>query len=397
MTAAGTRPHLLVTYDFPPIGGGISRWMAELARHYPPGRLIVASASHPGSAEADAAVPAPVDRIPGPPRRLRTLPGVVAWSRRLSGVARRSGAGFVWCGNLKPAAYAARWLRHRHALPYGILLHGHDLLVLQDRTRHHPSKRPMARALLGSAAALVTNSRFTGALCRAVLDELRMPAAAARVRVVPLGADVERYRPGIDAGEVRARYGLPAGGRWIVTVARLTPHKGIDTTLRALVQLRDTAPELRYLVVGSGAYRAELEALVHALRLDDRVWLLSGVPDADLPALYNLADVYVQVSRRSATHVEGFGIATVEAAACGRPVIAGRSGGMADAVRDGETGLLVDPESPDEIAAAIARLLADPATARALGDAGRRAAAEYYNWPRVARDLVGIGDELACT
>ena len=117
---------------------------------------------------------------------------------------------------------------------------------------------------------------------------------------------------------------------------------------------------------------------------------LADMSDVDLPLAYALAEVYVGVSRLTARDVEGFGIALLEASASGKPVVAGRSGGMPDAVREGETGLLVDPEDAESVARTIEALLEDPARGRALGAAGRRAVESFYNWPRVVADLRAI-------
>jgi phosphatidylinositol alpha-1,6-mannosyltransferase len=130
------------------------------------------------------------------------------------------------------------------------------------------------------------------------------------------------------------------------------------------------------------------------LRLGERVRFLGAVGDHDLPAFYNLASVYVGASRRAdRLGVEGFGISLVEASACGLPVIAGNSGGVPDAVRDGETGVLVPPEDPAAFAEAICRVLADPGAARRMGQNGRRAVETYFNWDRVVRDLRHIAGE----
>jgi phosphatidylinositol alpha-1,6-mannosyltransferase len=120
------------------------------------------------------------------------------------------------------------------------------------------------------------------------------------------------------------------------------------------------------------------------------------VPEAELPAVFNIANAYVGVSRRDdGSRVEGFGVALAEASACGLPVIAGQSGGLAEAVHDGETGLVVNPDDPEAVATALKRLLGDQLLARRLGQAGRKAIETYYNWDRVIRDLRDIESQVS--
>lgn len=376
------------------MGGGIARWMGALADHYPAGGLITITGSVPDAEAADAERRNRVVRIPVQSRRLRTIPGLLRWSRRVAVIARRERARFIWCGNIKPAAYPARWTTERTGIPYGVLLHGGDLLILQHQIHRSTLKWRAARALMGSAAVLVTNSEYTRGLAEGVLGELNLACTPGRIRVVPLGTDPEFFRPGLDTAAVRKRYDLPDDGRCLMTVARLVRHKGIDTVIRALARLRGHAPDLRYLVVGAGERLDELKALAGELGVGERVHFLTGVPDEDLPALYNVADVYVQVSRRAENGVEGFGIAITEASACGVPVVAGRDGGMPDAVRDGITGVLVDSESDEAVANAVKRLLDDPAGARLMGAGGRAAVESFFNWDRVTRDLMAIGAEF---
>jgi phosphatidyl-myo-inositol dimannoside synthase len=386
-------PHLLLTYDFPPIGGGIARWMAELAKRYPAGSLVVSTGQCGDSSDVDAGFPNRVDRLGIPSRRLRTIQGILLWSRRVAVLARSTDAEFIWCGNVKPAAYPAKWTVERTGVPYGILFHGGDLLILQHQIHQSAVKRTAAAALLSSAAVLVANSEWTRDRCLTVLSELEIEVPDDRVRVVPLGADPAFFRPGLDTRDVRARYGLE-GGRWLVSVARLTRHKGIDTALKALARLRPRYSDLRYAVVGSGEEREALEAEARELGVADQVRFLTDVPDRDLPALYNCADIYLGVSRLMEQRVEGFGISLAEASACGIPVIAGRSGGTSAAVRDGETGLLVDADGVDPVVEAVSGLLGDPARRARLGAAGRRAVESHYNWDRVTGDLRRIGHEL---
>ncbi len=367
--------------------------MGELARRYPPGTLIVSTGQHPNSSAVDQQFPNRVDRLSARSRRLRTLQGTFHWFRRVTALAGTVPVSFIWCGNLKPAAYPARWAKKWIGVPYGVMLHGRDLLILQDQVRRSYLKRRAARALLRQASALVTNSSWTADLCRAVLAEIQIDAGSDLIRVVPLGADPVSFRPGLNSSEIRERYALQ-GRRWLLSVARLTRHKGLDSGIRALADLGSTYPDLGYIIVGSGEDSAYLSGLSHSLGVADRVRILSGVPDADLPGLYNCAQVYLGLSRLMERQVEGFGISLVEASACGLPVLAGRTGGIPDAVRHDETGLLVEVERPEEIRAALRRLLDEPGLAVRLGEAGRRAVESYYNWDRVTADIARIGGEL---
>jgi phosphatidylinositol alpha-1,6-mannosyltransferase len=384
---------MLLTYDFPPMGGGIARMMGELARRYPAGTLVVSTGRYEGGPEMDAGLANVVDRAGVASSRLRTLHGLLAWSRRATDLARAVHPEFVWCGNLKPAGYPARWVRQRVGIPYGILFYGTDLLLLQRRIRRSAVKRQTARALISCAAVLVAISRWTRDLCLSVLDELGLDRGRLDLRTVPLGTDPARFHPGIDPSSVRSRYGLDQG-RWLLSVARLTPHKGIDTGLRVLAQLRERYPDLGYAVVGSGEQLPALQEMARNLGVADRVRFLTAVPDSDLPGLYNCAEIYCGLSRLTEEAAEGFGISLVEAAASGVPVVAGRSGGVPETVHEGETGLLVDPGRPDQVCGALQSLLDDRTLAGRLGAAGRRAVETYYNWDRVTADLAGIGHEF---
>jgi len=388
------RPQLLLTSEFPPMSGGIARWMGELARRYPQGSLVVSTGQVADSDEVDERLPNRVDRLALSVKRLKTLPGILHWSRHASVLARTLDAEFIWCGTLKPSAYPAKWVRERVGTPFGVIAHGSDFLTLRHETHRSAIKRRVAKGLLDAASVIVANSTWTRDLCLSVLGELGVTLSEDRVRVVPLGTDPEFFRAGIDTKAVQEKYGLEPG-RWLLTVAPLAPSKGVDTVLRALATANGEFGDLRYAVVGAGAELAPLKALARKLGVTQRVRFLTEVPDADLPALYNLATAYVGLSRQTGLDVEGFGISFAEAAACARPVIAARSGGIPDVVADGETGLLVNAEKPDEVVQALGRLLKDAKLATKLGKEGRARVERFQNWDRVTRDLRAIAQEFA--
>lgn len=384
---------LLLALNFPPFGGGIARMMGEVAHRYPAESLTISTGTWEGSEASDPGFLQTIDRVAVRAKRLRTLNGLIRWTARAASLVARTRPGFAWCDEVKPAGYAAAVLRGRYGLPFGVIAHGADWLLLEAKLRRSRVKRWAARRILSRCSVVVANSRWTADQARSVLGGLGCHALAADVRVVHLGTSPARFRPDLDAEPAHRRYGLD-GGPWLLTVARLDFHKGIDTVIRALPAIRTAFPTVRYAVAGVGSRQRALEQLVASCGLGDVVRLLGFVPESDLPALYNAVDVFVLASRRYDLLVEGFGIACVEASASGLPVIATRSGGLPEAVRDGETGLLVEPDDPAAVAAAAIRLLGDRALAARLGAAGRAAVETYYNWERVAGDLIRIDREF---
>jgi phosphatidylinositol alpha-1,6-mannosyltransferase len=385
MTAGAPRS-LLLTHDFPPMGGGIARALGEIARHAPEGRLVVSTARLPDCAAFDAGCAATVDRLPFPPARLRSLSGLAWWAARSGRLTRRHGTEFVWAGNLKPAGYVARWLRARRRLPYGLIVYGLDVQRLAAQVVESRGKRRMARLIIGGAAGTVAISSWTAGRFRDLAELLELPDAMARVRLVSPGVDAGRFRPGIATEAARAAYDLD-GRPWLLTVARLVRHKGIDVGLRVVRRLKDEGLDVGYAVAGAGPEAARLREQAAELGIGDRVRLLGHVPDPHLPALYNVASLYLGPSRQEAEEVEGFGLSLLEAAASGLAVVAGQGGGTGDAVADGITGLLVDPTSVPAASVALRALLEDPSRARVMGQAGRTRVEREFAWSRVVHDL----------
>ncbi len=174
----------------------------------------------------------------------------------------------------------------------------------------------------------------------------------------------------------------------VVSVSRLVPRKGMDVVISAAAALAPRHPGLRVAIAGGGRERARLERLVATTGAPVR--MLGRVPDADLPGLYGCADVFAMLCRNRwrGLEQEGFGIVFLEAAACAVPQLAGDSGGAAEAVVDGETGLVVrEPESVDAVVASLDRLLGDAELRRAMGAAARRRAETEFSYDRLARRL----------
>lgn len=270
-------------------------------------------------------------------------------------------------------------------IPYIVYVNGGDLLREKRKASRSALKRATARRILGGASGIAATSAWVAELTREVMHQVgvnEVPPIAA----LDLGTDPETFTPQRDTGALRKKWDV-GDAPILLTVARLVPHKGQDTIIHALAILSDEFPDLRYVLVGEGHDEARLLALAVDLRVADRVVFAGALTDAELPEAYATSTVYVGPSRvDKEINVEGFGISFLEASSSGLPVLAGDSGGVRSAVRDGETGLVIPPTNVAAWVAAIRELLRDENRRAAVGRAGRDAVVSHYNWDRVARD-----------
>ncbi len=254
-----------------------------------------------------------------------------------------------------------------------LTLHGSEILRFAGR----PHWRRLFQKLLDRADRVGVVSEFNRELLRenfrVKLDKIVRVAGALR-------SDFPRLRP---PRAVKAPVTL-------LTVGRVHPRKGQHCVLEALAQMNPRPPaQLEYLIAGpvvQPEYQQRLEML--AKNCGVAVRFLGNVPDTALPALYAQADIFVMTPVPYGPSVEGFGLVYLEAAAAGLPVIAHRTGGVAEAVRDGVTGLLVGPADRAGLAAAIRTLAGDPAKRAALAAAGQARVGEL-SWARNVAALFG--------
>jgi len=211
---------------------------------------------------------------------------------------------------------------------------------------------------------------------------------AERIRILHPGVSHERF--------AAARKPQRSPGRMILTVSRLNErYKGHDMVIRALPLVRAKCPDIRYVVAGEGQLRPYLTQLAASIGVDDIVQFAGEVSDEVVIELMQACDLVVQISRESADGgAEGFGIVCLEAAAASKPVVAGRSGGLTDAVIDGVTGLLVDPNDLEAIADAILTILLNPDLGSRLGRAGQARVANEFTWDHMAQRARSIFREV---
>lgn len=270
-------------------------------------------------------------------------------------------------------------------IPYIVYVNGGDLLREKQKASRSVLKRATARRILGGASGIAATSAWVAELTREVMHQVGVNETPP-IAALDLGTDPGTFSPQRDTGALRRKWDV-GDAPILLTVARLVPHKGQDTIIHALAVLSDEFPDLRYVLVGEGHDEARLLALAVDLRVADRVVFAGALTDAELPEAYATSTVYVGPSRvDKEINVEGFGISFLEASSSGLPVLAGDSGGVRSAVRDGETGLVIPPTNVAAWVAAIRELLRDENMRVAVGRTGREAVVSHYNWDRVARD-----------
>ncbi|MBK8248191.1 MAG: glycosyltransferase family 4 protein [Gemmatimonadetes bacterium] len=383
------RQHLFLTQDYAPDLGGMARRHVELCRRFPHGSVLVSTVAAPEAAPFDAQEPYAIARERFPFAQAKVFTNQVRWAAHLVRLLDR-GVGVVHLGNIRPCGYAVMMARRMRNFPYVVYVNGGDLLREERKVGEQGIKRWSARDILGHARGIVANSAWTADLARRVMRSSGVRGLP-EVAAIDLGTDPVHFHPARDQGTLRRQLGI-GGAPLLVTIARLVPHKGQDTVIDALPHLD---PDVHYLVVGGGEYRAAFEARAVARGVAGRVHFLGAVSDDLVAEAYATASVYVGMSRLDhGINVEGFGISFVEASASGVPVVAGDSGGVRSAVRDGETGLVIAPDDATLLAATIRGLLSNDARRRAMGAAGRQAAEAHYNWDRVARETLAFVERV---
>lgn len=363
--------HLLVTNDFPPKVGGIQSYLYELWRRLDPDEFVVLTTPHPEAAAFDAAqrfrIERDRDRVFFPHRGL---------IRRIDALAERHDVDLVVLDPLLPLAWVGPKLRK----PYAVVVHGAEVTV---PALLGPLRTAMAR-VLRDARLVIAAGPFPAA------EAERVAGRSLPTVIVPPGVDTARFTRGsrTEVDLVRRRFGVEDADPLVVSLSRLVPRKGMDVLIEASARLVPEFPGLRVVIGGTGRDRGRLERLIE--RTGAPVELVGRVAEDDLAGFMGMGDVYAMCCRNrwGGLEQEGFGIVFLEAAACGVPQLAGASGGSADAVDDGRTGLVVaDPRSPGAVTSSLRRMLRDQPGRAAMGDAARARAVAAFDYDILAERL----------
>ncbi len=359
-TSAERAPRtLFVTNDFPPRIGGAQSYYWGAIRTLDPSEVAILAPAHIDAAAFDATHPYTVVRASS-----SVLWPTKAMLHTVEQMAEREGAELIQLGHPLPAGLLGPQLRQRHGLPYVVFLGGAEVTL----PGAIPGANNILRHVLGKAAMLLTVSEYTADAAR------KQTGGAVPAEVLRPPLPVDEFVPASrdEAAALRARLGID--GQLVVCLGRLVPRKGQDKLIDALALLRSEFPRLHLALIGQGRLATRLYDRAQKQGVGERVHLTGALADPAVKDWLRAADLFASPcrSRWGGFEVEGFGIVFAEAALGGLPVIAGASGGAPESVVEGETGLVVDGRSAQQVAAALASILRrSPEQRREMGARGR--------------------------
>lgn len=353
---------LLFTLEYPPFFGGVANYYGNLAKYWPVNEKLLVLDNNRG------------ELIKGR-RFLSWLPAVPTLARKL----RMSQIDYLLVGQVLPLGTVAWLVSLMRPIKYAVFFHGMDLALALRTGR----KRLITKLILKRAHQIICANSY-------VRDRLLefMDGIAAKIVIVNPG--IESGVPTVDEKDLNAlRMSHNLEGKKILfTLGRLVKRKGVDRTIASLIALpEEITKDLVYVIAGTGPREEYLKSLV-PLRFARKIIFLGAVTETEKWAWFKLCDIFVMPSRDISGDFEGFGIVYLEAGLFAKPVIAGNSGGVKDAVSHEETGLLVDPENIENLQLAIMRLLTDPELRQRLGENGQRRALKDFNWEKQSQKIL---------
>ncbi len=398
---------LLFTLEYSPFHGGVANYYENIVRHWPAEKIFVLDNNDGELLNNDLPF-------------LKWLPAV----RELFKAVSKEKIEHIIVGHILPLGTAALIINKILKTPYSVILHGMDLTLALKAGR----KRWLAKKILNSAENIICASNFTAESASRVVRHKE------KIKVVNPGADIHITHNMERITNLKMKYGLE-NKIILFSIGRLVRRKGFDKVIEAMPEVLKEAPNLIYAIAGTGPdeeYLKKLATQCHCEKpvaatsdeaisassknVDDRYTILSlpkiaslcpaicGAPlamthnitflgkisDEEKWTWFDLCDIFIMPARQISNDFEGFGIVYLEANLAGKPVIAGRSGGVEDAVLDNETGLLVNPESAAEIANAIIKLARDKELREKLGENGKKRAEEEFNWGKQINKIYNI-------
>lgn len=387
--------NLLLSENFPPHVGGSSRWFYELYGRLPHAQQTIVAGTHAEAPAWDAQQALRIERLPlrMPHWGVRNVGALRSYAqlwRRVGRLAseltlRHQVRPVLHAGRCLPEGWLAWLLSWSHGLTYTVYVHGEDVTMAATSREY----RWMVQRVLRGARLVIANSQNTAAI---LTEDWHLPAS--QVEVLYPGVDLQRFCPAPRDEAFRAQLGW-SGRQVILTVGRLQLRKGHDRLIAALAQVRQQHPQVLYAICGDGEERPTLERLIAEHQLQEHVQLLGEVADDRLRQCYQQCDLFALPNRAVGQDIEGFGMVLLEAQACGKPVLAGDSGGTRETLQPGVTGWIADCTAVAPLQRAIVAALADPARLEVMGAAARQWVVQQFDWDVLARQAQVLFNELS--
>jgi len=265
----------------------------------------------------------------------------------------------VLVGHILPLGTVTYWLSKILKFEYIVFIHGMELGIISKSKR----KTAISKKILANAKKVIAANGYTKQLLTELVSENK-------IKVVNPGVELRTTHNAQRTTQLKEKYNLQ-NKKVLLQVGRLVERKGVDKVLEAMPAVLEKCPDLVYVVIGDGFAKKNLQLKTYNLKLQDNVIFIPNASDDEVDYWYKISNSFIMPSRNIDGDFEGFGIVYLEANAHGKPVIAGDSGGVRDAVQDGVNGLLVNPESVDEISKAIVKLCKDDELRIKLGQQGK--------------------------
>ena len=366
---------LLLTEIFPPQVGGSGRWLYELYRGFPSDGIVVAAGCFPGSQEFDSGQDFRSVRLPLAFTSwgfFETTGFKQYWStlRRISAIIRQDNITAIHCGKLLPEGWLAWMGKRLWGIPYWVFVHGEELSVC----RKSKQLTWMSRRVLNAAQGIVANSRNTSNIL-----STEWSVRPEKLHVIHPGVDTNTFAPAPVDPSFRESQGWN-NRRVLLTVSRLQKRKGHDSVIRSLTLIRQQVPDVLYVIVGDGEEREALEGLAVELNVSEAVRFVGQVSDDMMRKFYQQCDLFVLANREVGGDFEGFGMVLLEAQACGKPVIAGNTGGTRETMSVAETGFILDCDDIVRLSETISDLLLNTERRTTMGTAARRWVEKHFDW-----------------
>ena len=346
---------LLLTENFPPKEGGSGRWFWELYSRLPNDKVLIVANDTPEGREFDKTHELDIVRI-----ELEST----EW-----GLASTKGLGFYWetirkvlklikeygieevhCGRVIPEGVIARALKLLAGARYNCFVHGEDVETAATSREHSL----LVKNVCKNASMLICNSENTANIVRKLGFD-----SGSKCEVLHPGVDTSRFEVAAPNTSFRQQMGW-SGKRVLLTVGRLQRRKGQDFLIKSMPTLLNEFPDLFYAVVGRGECYDELISLVNQHKLHDNVCVYPDMDDEALIKCYQQCDIFILPNRTIDNDIEGFGMVLVEAQVCGKPVIAGDSGGTRETMNIGKTGHIIDCSSTENLLNGLSPILRNP-------------------------------------